>query len=365
MRRILIISSEFPPNVGGIGNHAYNLAKALANEGFEMTVMADVINVSAKEQREFSNQHQFSIAFIKRSGLTFLTYLQRLSKGLVLSGRADLIICSGKFPLWLAIPLRIFSPKKKIMAVVHGSELDLKNSLVRRLTNFALRKFNTIISVSTYTEKHLPANLPQSIKKVVIPNGIDCSEFEKQANHVLEGEPSLITIGSVTPRKGQENVINALPSIKSYFPKAKFHVVGKPVIKEKLVKRCKHLGLNGTVQFYGAVARQELLEKLSSAKIKLMLSNHTDGGDFEGFGIAVLEANAFGVPAVGSVNSGIADAIVNGQTGLLVDPAKPEEVSLAVVAINNNYSFFSDNAKKWAMQHDWKIIVKKYIAAFE
>ena len=174
-----------------------------------------------------------------------------------------------------------------------------------------------------------------------------------------------MTVGNVTPRKGQENVINAMPVIKEHFPGVRYHVIGKPTIKEKLVERCKELNLNGSVSFYGAVSRPELLLKLSSAKVKLMLSNHTREGDFEGFGIAVLEANAFGVPVIGTKDSGIADAIIDGQTGILVNPLDPVAITKALHQILDNYGDYSKNAKEWALQHDWKIIVKEYINVFD
>jgi phosphatidylinositol alpha-1,6-mannosyltransferase len=94
-----------------------------------------------------------------------------------------------------------------------------------------------------------------------------------------------------------------------------------------------------------------------------MLSNHTKDGDFEGFGIAILEANAFGIPVIGSRNSGIADAVDDNKTGILVDQTNTNEVAMAVDTILKNYSFFSTNAKAWAKEHDWQKVVKKYVAA--
>jgi glycosyltransferase involved in cell wall biosynthesis len=278
------------------------------------------------------------------------------------SKKADKIICSGKFPLWIAILIRIKYPGKELTAVVHGTELDFKSTVPKKLTSYALTKFNKIISVSNYTQQFLPKSLPSHILQYVIHNGINGSEFEIREVSPLCGTPALITVGNVTDRKGQENVINALPGILADYPSARYHIVGKPTGKERIEGRAKKLQVEKNIQFYGAVSRGELLKKLKGAAIKLMLSNHTAEGDFEGFGIAVLEANAFGVPAIGSKDCGIADAVEHGKTGLLVDQYNPKEVAEAVKTIMNNYSCFSSNAKAWAVQHDWKIIVKKYIA---
>jgi glycosyltransferase involved in cell wall biosynthesis len=250
--------------------------------------------------------------------------------------------------------------KKQIVSVVHGSELDIKSTIPRSLTSYALSKANTIIAVSRYTQKFLPTELPSTINKRVIHNGINSDEFSVNEMNRLQGEPALITVGSVTARKGQENVINALPEIKAKYPNVHYHIVGKPQIREKLQIISTQLKVKEAITYYGAVDRSELLRTLSGATIKLMLSNHTSDGDFEGFGIAVLEANAFGIPVIGSRNSGIEDAIVHEKTGLLVNPKDALEITSAVTAILGNYSFFSQNAKQWALEHDWKNIVEQY-----
>lgn len=360
--KILIISSEFPPNAGGIGNHAYNLARSLSNRNFDVTVMADIIDIAENELADFAAKQTFKIFFITRKQIVIQSYCKRIIKAIQLSLKAEKIICSGKFSLWLSIFIRVFNPKKDLIAVVHGSELDIKSFIPKKITSYSLTKFNKIIAVSNYTLQFLPVSLSPNIKKYVVHNGINCSEFSINESCRLTGNPSLITVGSVTERKGQENVIKALPEILAAFPSVEYHVVGKPVIKEKLDKIASQLHVQKLVHFYGALNRNELLEKLNGASIKLMLSSHTNEGDFEGFGIAVLEANAFGVPVIGSKNSGIADAIKDGETGILVNQQHPKEVAAAIKSIISNYSYFSDNAKVWAAQHDWKIIVEQYVA---
>ena len=358
--KILIVSSEFPPNTGGIGNHAYNLALALSNEGYDIQVLADVNNANKKALSDTIECVSFRIHFIERNNFIFITYLQRILSALRLSSKQDTIICSGKFSLWLGILFRFFNRKKNLIAIVHGSELDLKNRYAKKFTSFSLSRFNKIVAVSEYTKKFLPTTLSDRIQRHVIHNGINLDEFQHGINQKLSGYPALVTVGSVTERKGQKNVVNALPIIQQQFPEVKYHVIGKPVIETELFQLAKNLKVDNAIKLYGAVDRKELLQKLSGASIKLMLSNHTAQGDFEGFGIAVLEANAYGIPAIGSKDSGIADAIVDEATGLLVNQTNAEDVSAAVKKILDNYTFFSDNAKKWAQDHHWKNIVQQY-----
>ena len=97
----------------------------------------------------------------------------------------------------------------------------------------------------------------------------------------------------------------------------------------------------------------------------MMLSDTLKNGDVEGFGIAVLEANALGIPAIGSKNSGIADAIQDGFSGKLVNPHQSNEILEAFSDIMNNYAVYTINAKSWSAQFTWDIIVKKYLAIIE
>lgn len=364
IRNILIISSEFPPDPGGIGNHAYNLARALGEYGFKVTVIADIVESPERAIEDLKKTSSFQLLAVKRQKPVLKTYLSRIIYSRRETKKADLIICSGKFSLWLINLLKPFNRSKKFVAIAHGTELDLKSPVSKHFTDISIGKFNAVISVSRYTEKYLPFYLPGRVRRYVIHNGINLSEFDSVQQQQLDGEPSLVTVGSVTQRKGQGNVIAALPEIKQRFPAVAYHVIGKPTIKEVLKNQSDKLGLNGSVKFYGAVGRTELLSKLSGAKVKLMLSNHTEDGDFEGFGIAVLEANALGIPAIGTRNSGIADAIEDKKTGVLVDPKNAVEVSGAVSEVVNHYERYSANAKKWAAKHDWKNIVQQYIKVF-
>ena len=92
-----------------------------------------------------------------------------------------------------------------------------------------------------------------------------------------------------------------------------------------------------------------------------MLSEETKNGDVEGFGIAILEANAFGIPAIGSKGCGIEDAIDDGETGYLVNVTDVNSILKAVTDINNSYSDFSKNSILWSKNFNWDKIVLQYL----
>ena len=96
-----------------------------------------------------------------------------------------------------------------------------------------------------------------------------------------------------------------------------------------------------------------------------MLSDVLDNGDFEGFGIAILEASSLGIPSIGSNNSGIIDAIKTGFSGELVNPKNKGEIVQALLKIMNNYDDYSRNAIKWSANFSWDTIGAKYIEIIE
>ena len=91
-----------------------------------------------------------------------------------------------------------------------------------------------------------------------------------------------------------------------------------------------------------------------------MLSQNKIRSSAEGFGIAILEANLFGVPALGSLNTGIEDAIVNNQSGILVNPHSIKEIVEGIGLLFDTPDKFKMQTVKWAVEHSWDKITNKY-----
>src|SRR5436190_5261327 len=170
-KKILIIASEFPPNAGGIGNQAFNLALQLAENNFVVTVLGDINDYSAHDIKNADWFKKLNFIPVYRNKIILLTYFQRIQKAIALTRHWDVIILSGKFSIWLTGLLRIFYPRKKIIAVVHGTELRYK------LINFSLAKCDIIVAVSHFTRSLIPSSILARTKCYVIPNGVDTDEF--------------------------------------------------------------------------------------------------------------------------------------------------------------------------------------------
>ena len=358
--RVAILTSEFPPQPGGIGNHAFNLAKELSENGYSVEVLTDLRSSDGKEEDSFDALHNFSITRIVRRKIIILSYFNRIRIAFKMAMSNDLIIASGKFQLWIGAFLSIFLDRKYI-AVVHGSELLLSNILLRKLTDLSLHKYDNVIAVSHFTKSKLPTKLPQV---EVIYNGfnIGCNVIEKKK----QGEsPTLITVGNVHFRKGQQNVIKALPDLLKKFPNLQYRVVGIPTEKKNFENLARKLGVSNSVKFYGSVSEEEKCNLLGTSDIFIMLSESTQWGDIEGFGIAILEANSLGLPAIGSLGCGVEEAIKDQFSGYLVDINDNQKIVEIVEKLLQDYDQYSNNAKSWSTSFSWDRVIHNYIHIIE
>lgn len=355
---IAIVTSEFPPEPGGIGNHAFNLANQLTKHNFTVSVVADQRLKSRDIELTFDNIQPFKILRIKLKKVRFLMYIDRINCVFKIICKNDVVIASGKFSL-LVVALASLFYRKKMIAVIHGSEVNFKNRYLRKSIDISLTRFDKIIAVSKYTKSLVDYVDLKNIE--VIPNGFNLSVDSPVKNSSLRGNPSLITVGSVTERKGQKNVILALPEILNVFPETHYHIVGSPVEKEKLLELAKKNKVENNITFHGIVSDKEKNRLLSGSTIFVMLSENTKEGDVEGFGIALLEANSLHIPVIGATDCGIEDAVNNYRSGILVHNKNHKEFVQAMQHILNNYDNFKADSKKWSSNFTWDIVIKKYI----
>lgn len=359
-KHILIVTSEFPPQPGGIGNHAYHLALSLREANYNVQVIADQRSLTGEEEAVFDKTLPFTVVRIQRYEKRFKMYLKRIFATNKSFSNASHVIATGKFSLWNVAFINLFK-KRKTLAVVHGSEVNFKSVLLKKSIDTALKKMDTIVAVSMYT-KSLISHLNKEV--VVIPNGIQLENWETEGlpEIIVKGNPVLTTVGRVSTRKGQLQVIKQIPELLKQFPELQYHCVGIPTEAADFLKEAKTLGVASHITFHGSVTDVVLKQILLKTDVFVMLSTESETGDVEGFGIAILEANALGIPAIGSLNCGIEDAIKPNVSGVLIDGENTMQFTKGIGSILQSKEMFSAEAKKWAKQHDWSTIIKRYIA---
>lgn len=232
----------------------------------------------------------------------------------------------------------------------------------------SFQKARKIICVSNYTKKQLVKHDLGNL--VVINNGINFENFYKSPIPSFEEREDLIlSVGALKPRKGYHVSILAFAKVLQKFPDFRYLIVGDQSNKEyfeHLKNLTKELKIDGKVIFYESISHQELLSFYKRAKA-FVLTSISENGYFEGFGLVYLEANACGLPVVGTKDCGAEDAIKDGKTGFLVSQKNSEEIAKAIIKILEDKDLaqkLGENGMIWAKEHDWSTIIHKYFEIY-
>jgi phosphatidylinositol alpha-1,6-mannosyltransferase len=369
--RLLLIASEFPPGPGGIGTHAYQIALNLARRGWEVAVVTRQDYASAEEINEFNQAQPFLIFPFKRARPAGLYRFAALCYWLK-NWPADAILASGENALWLsALATRFY--RLPWVIVGHGAEFGTPVTWKRYLNQWALSRADCTICVSEYTRHKMLTSGFKPHYHQVIPNGADEHTFRPingkriadfRSLLGLKGKTLILSVGQVIERKGHDIVIQALPAILEEIANVHYLVVGIPTRQRELTKLAQTLGVAERVHFLGRVDSQRLVEAYNACDVYVMTSRHCRDGDFEGYGIAAVEAALCGKPAVVCDNSGLVEAIVPGKTGIVVPENNPEATTLALMRLLNDPPLrrrLGQRAREHALKNQtWGMRVAEY-----
>ena len=351
LSNILLLSSEFLPGPGGIGSHAFHVASALQKRERNIVVCTISDYASEDEEKAFDRRCSFNVFRFKRFGNLLFTWLHRIKviHNYCIKTQITHVLSSGRFPIW-TIPFLKLKGIPNVIAILHGSEVG--RGFWSKLLFFCLNRADYIITVSKFTRSLLPRRIRN--KTTVIHNGVDPGQWYPEKDKPgLNNYPILLTVGSISLRKGQYNVVSALPSIKKSFPDAHYHCVGVAKQKDILLDRIRELGVEKMVTIHGVVSHTTLENMYNKAHVNMMLTGHDLDGEVEGYGISVLEGNIFGIPTIGAKHSGLAESIYPGVNGLLVDPKSPEEIVNALRGISSDYKKYSHRSRQYALHNTW------------
>lgn len=368
---IAIVSSEFPPDIGGVETYAFEYSRALVSLGHKVTV--------------YTRRHQHGE--VDLPGLVvkpILTMRLHQDRRLLANEKAD---------AWHAMNAAyacLVKDKPRLIVSVHGNDFlrpylplvqpdwkhwplgwrlephlsrwfrDLWVRRTAQLMRQSLPKLRHILTNSRYTEDALLGLFPACQGRTETAYvGVAEQFFSVVRQPCLNGITRLLTVCRLSePRKNIEPVLRALARLGSEFP-FKYTIVGDGKDRARLESICHSLGLGSSVHFTGQVTQQQLLEQYSSADLFILTSSIIPNSH-EGFGIVYLEAAASGVPALAARLAGAAEAVKDGVSGMFV--AEPTEKAIEEALrqfLTGSKQFDAEECRAFARSFTWQRVVER------
>ncbi len=354
----LIISLEYPPMVGGIASYVHQFSSELSSE--------DVIALVPKQKGdvEFDKARDFKVVRRKLYFPPFIwprwlrMFFQVLS--IVKKEKIDIIYLHHVLPIgyvaWLVkkvkkIPFVIFS---------HGTDIEYAthSSWKRKMLQLVTEEAEQVVFNSESLKRRLLKVLPglEDKSKVVYPcpekmfyDPLTEEEISKlNSQYALEGKKVMLSVARLDEGKGLTHLIRMLPKVVEKVPNLVWFVVGDGPKKNFLVKEIQKHSLQNVVRFVGNVPHEDIKKFYYLADLFVLLT-HPDEGREEGLGLVFLEAAAAGLPVVAGKSGGVEEAVIDTQTGIIVDIYKGDEIvvnSIIEMLENEEYAKrLAENAK--------------------
>ena len=193
---------------------------------------------------------------------------------------------------------------------------------------------------------HLAALAPSPTKVSLVYHGLDLARFPApEPRSARRGTPAVIlSVGRAVPKKGLDDVLDALARIPPDHAWRFVHVGGGPLLAG-LKWRAAQLGLGDRVQWLGARDQGELLALYRSADIFVLASRMAPDGDRDGLPNVLMEAQSQGLPCISTRFSGIPELIEDGVTGLLAEPGDVQALGTAIVRLLSDDAFAAGLAR--------------------
>jgi phosphatidylinositol alpha-1,6-mannosyltransferase len=339
VKALLVTTAYYPPQVGGISHY---LAKVVSTLGPEaiccLTGVAadkdgppDSTNSTIYRFPSLLGPSKIGRAAAWASALTMIMARRDRPRVVILGSAID-----SSCGLWLHRRLKL-----PFILFVYGNELL---SAVSGEYEQALRAFkvaNRVVACSNYTARLAEkAGIDPDRIQVIYP-GCDTDLFRplavKQAlrERLLHSSDQrkqvILTVGNLVARKGHDMVIRALAILKKRVPAFVYLIVGDGPYRGVLESLVSEVGVADSVVFTGKMPDEDIPDLHALSDVFVMASRERlDGDDVEGFGMVFLEANACNKPVIGGRAGGIPEAVVEGVTGLLVNPHSPEQIAEAL-----------------------------------
>lgn len=367
--KALVLTNDFPPRRGGIQSFVHALAAG--RPAGSVVVYAPAWDGAA----EFDRRQPFPVVRHPTSLMLPTAPVLRRAQRIAREHGCDTAVFGAAAPLGLLAPGLRRAGIRRCVALTHGHEagwaaLPGARSLLRRIGDEA--------DVVTYLGGYFRARLaralsPQAAARMVrLAPGVDTRTFRPGCGGAairerlgLAGRPVTVCVSRLVPRKGQDTLIRAWPRVRAEVPGATLVLAGGGRYRSALEKIAERRGVASSVVFAGPVPARDLPAWYDAADVFAMPCRTRHGGlDVEGLGIVYLEASATGLPVIAGDSGGAPDAVLDGQTGYIVDGRSPAAVAERVsglLADPDRAAAMGEKGQAWiTAEWRWDLVSERF-----
>lgn len=374
--RVLVVTRNFPPLLGGMEKFNARLFAEMARE-------CDVALCGPACAGQYVPPNTPVTEVRGRKLPVFLAGLAVAAVRMARRFRPDVVVAGSGLTSPLAL-VAARSVRARYAVFVYGLDLVVNSPIYQRFWMPTIRSADLSFPISEYTRRiAIERGLPAARMKLLTP-GVDMPVLDPQAADAfrqrfgLEGRPILLSVGRLTNRKGiVEFIEKSLPSIVHAHPDVAFVIIGgepsdalsgnRGGAMDRIRQAALGAGVDRNVILLGRCDDEVVLAAYQASQVHVFPVIEIPG-DVEGFGLVALEAAASGLPTVAFRVGGIPDAIGEGASGTLVAPADYAHMSDAVCRYLDSEgtgASMRDSCIGFARQFDWGIIGQRLIDALK
>ncbi len=330
--RTLVVTNDFPPRPGGIQAFVHSLASR--QPAGEVVVYAPAWKGAAA----FDAAQPFPVVRHPTSLMLPTPDVLRRAREVAREEGCDRVWFGAAAPLGLLAPRLGL---ERAVASTHGHEVGWA---LLPLAQQALSRIAAGLDVVTYLGDYTRSRLVRAVpedKLARLPSGVDTDVFRPgcggavvRERYGLQDRPVVVCVSRLVPRKGQDVLIRALPEVRRRVPDAALLLVGGGPDAPRLHRLAAEHGVADHVVLTGSVPWEELPAHYDAGNVFAMPCRTRRAGlEVEGLGIVFLEASATGLPVVAGRSGGSPDAVLDGETGHVVDGTSVRDVAASVAGL--------------------------------
>jgi glycosyltransferase involved in cell wall biosynthesis len=359
--RIVLFSAFYEPYMSGAEQMVKQIAENLGDK-YDITLITGRYsrNNSAFQKRDTFNLIRVGVGHKQLDKLLFIFLAPFYARKF----RPDIIHAVMESYAGAALVFAGFTyPSAKRILTLQSGDLDSdvkqKKFHVRIFWKIIHRSPDFVTAISSALARRAE-NLGVAKDRIAItPNGLDFSEVPRG---LAKESGRVICVGRLSWEKAHELTLKAWVGVLGKFPSAKLVFVGEGPERTKIEKLISELGISESVRLTGNLPHKDVLTEISKSEAFICPSLA------EGLGNVFIEAQACGVPPIGTRVGGIPDVIQDGENGILIEPKNSAAIASAIIRLLEDPDLrkrLAERGLETSRKFEWSGIIEKIDGVYE